>query len=115
MGVFAYPPKRCTRFGGYAKPPSLQGFGSRHFDKLDTTRIERHHVHRLEQLGDTVTLGSRGLNGPGIFEGQASTKKEAGKTNESRKACASLSADHGTCETVSQHTYAYGESKLANH
>ncbi len=27
-----------------------------YFDKLDTTRIERHHVRRLEQLGYTVTL-----------------------------------------------------------
>ena len=26
------------------------------FDKLDTARIERHHVRRLEQLGYTVTL-----------------------------------------------------------
>jgi hypothetical protein len=25
-------------------------------DRLDTARIERHHVRRLEQLGDTVTL-----------------------------------------------------------
>jgi len=30
--------------------------GADYFDKLDTTRIERHHVHRLEQLGYTVTL-----------------------------------------------------------
>ena len=27
-----------------------------YFDKLDTARIERHHVRRLEQLGYTVTL-----------------------------------------------------------
>jgi len=28
--------------------------GADYFDKLDTTRIERHHVRRLEQLGYTV-------------------------------------------------------------
>ena len=27
-----------------------------YFDKLDTTRIERHHVRRLEQIGYTITL-----------------------------------------------------------
>lgn len=30
--------------------------GADYFDKLDTARIERHHIHRLEQLGYTVTL-----------------------------------------------------------
>jgi transposase len=30
--------------------------GADYFDKLDTTRIERHHVRRLEQLGYSVTL-----------------------------------------------------------
>jgi hypothetical protein len=30
--------------------------GVDYFDKLDTARIERHHVRRLEQLGYTVTL-----------------------------------------------------------
>jgi transposase len=30
--------------------------GADYFDKLDTMRIQRHHVHRLEQLGYTVTL-----------------------------------------------------------
>jgi hypothetical protein len=30
--------------------------GAEYFDKLDTTRIQRHHVRRLEQLGFTVTL-----------------------------------------------------------
>jgi transposase len=30
--------------------------GADSFDRLDTARIERHHVRRLEQLGDTVTL-----------------------------------------------------------
>jgi transposase len=30
--------------------------GADYFDKLDTARIERHHVRRLEQLGYTVTL-----------------------------------------------------------
>lgn len=32
------------------------GLGADYFDKLDTARIERHHIHRLEQLGYTVTL-----------------------------------------------------------
>lgn len=30
--------------------------GADYFDKLDTARLQRHHVHRLEQLGFTVTL-----------------------------------------------------------
>jgi transposase len=30
--------------------------GAHYFDQLDATRVERHHVHRLEQLGYTVTL-----------------------------------------------------------
>jgi transposase len=30
--------------------------GADYFDKLDTTRLQRHHVHRLEQLGFAVTL-----------------------------------------------------------
>ena len=30
--------------------------GPDHFDRLDTARVERHHIHRLEQLGYTVTL-----------------------------------------------------------
>ena len=30
--------------------------GADYFDKLDTARIERHHIHRLDQLGYTVTL-----------------------------------------------------------
>jgi transposase len=30
--------------------------GADYFDKLDTARLERHHIHRLEQLGYTVTL-----------------------------------------------------------
>ncbi len=30
--------------------------GGNYFDQLDATRVERHHVHRLEQLGYTVTL-----------------------------------------------------------
>ena len=30
--------------------------GADSIDKLDTARIERHHVRRLEQLGYTVTL-----------------------------------------------------------
>jgi len=33
-----------------------QDLGADYFDKLDTARIERHHVRRLEQLGYTVTL-----------------------------------------------------------
>jgi transposase len=30
--------------------------GADYFEKLDTARIERHHVRRLEQLGYTVRL-----------------------------------------------------------
>jgi transposase len=30
--------------------------GADYFDQLDSRRIERHHVRRLEQLGYTVTL-----------------------------------------------------------
>jgi len=30
--------------------------GVDYFDQLDRTRVERHHIHRLEQLGYTVTL-----------------------------------------------------------
>ena len=30
--------------------------GAEYFDQLDRTRVERHHVQRLEQLGFTVTL-----------------------------------------------------------
>jgi hypothetical protein len=30
--------------------------GVDYFNRLDAARIERHHVHRLEQLGYTVTL-----------------------------------------------------------
>jgi hypothetical protein len=30
--------------------------GADYFDRLDTARLERQHVRRLEQLGYTVTL-----------------------------------------------------------
>jgi hypothetical protein len=30
--------------------------GADYLDKLDTTRLQRHHIQRLEQLGYTVTL-----------------------------------------------------------
>jgi hypothetical protein len=30
--------------------------GLEYFDQLDTARMQRHHVRRLEQLGYTVTL-----------------------------------------------------------
>ena len=30
--------------------------GADSFDHQDRGRIERHHIHRLEQLGSTVTL-----------------------------------------------------------
>jgi transposase len=30
--------------------------GADYFDRLDIQRLQRHHVHRLEQLGYTVTL-----------------------------------------------------------
>ena len=33
--------------------------GADYFDQLDAARIERHHVHPLEQLGYTVTLTPR--------------------------------------------------------
>ena len=33
--------------------------GADSFDRLDAARLERHHVHRLEQLGSTVTLTPR--------------------------------------------------------
>lgn len=35
--------------------------GADYFDKLDTARIERHHIHRLEQLGYAVTLTPKGV------------------------------------------------------
>jgi transposase len=30
--------------------------GEDYFDRLDTERVQRYHIHRLEQLGYTVTL-----------------------------------------------------------
>jgi transposase len=30
--------------------------GADYFDTLDTTRVQQHHIHRLEQLGFTVTV-----------------------------------------------------------
>jgi transposase len=30
--------------------------GPDYFDRLDKTRVERHHVRRLEQLGYTMSL-----------------------------------------------------------
>jgi hypothetical protein len=30
--------------------------GAAYFDHLEKNRLERHHTHRLEQLGYTVTL-----------------------------------------------------------
>jgi hypothetical protein len=30
--------------------------GADYFDKLDTMRIQRNHIHRLEQLGFAVTI-----------------------------------------------------------
>ncbi|HET8843400.1 MAG TPA: hypothetical protein VFN35_18200 [Ktedonobacteraceae bacterium] len=33
--------------------------GAAYFDQRDRGRIERHHIHRLELLGYTVTLASR--------------------------------------------------------
>jgi hypothetical protein len=38
---------------------SPSDLGADYFDKLDTKRIERHHVRRLEQLGYTVTLAPK--------------------------------------------------------
>ena len=37
-----------------------QELGASYFDTLDTARLERHHVHRLEQLGYTVQLTPSG-------------------------------------------------------
>jgi transposase len=37
------------------KKPSSD-LGADYFDHQDRGRIERHHIHRLEQLGSTVTL-----------------------------------------------------------
>jgi transposase len=37
------------------KKPS-KDLGADYFDKLESTRIERQHIRRLEQLGSTVTL-----------------------------------------------------------
>ncbi len=33
--------------------------GADYFDQRDRLRIERHHIHRLEQLGYTVTLTTK--------------------------------------------------------
>ena len=33
--------------------------GADYFDKLDTTRLQQHHISRLEQLGFTVTLTAK--------------------------------------------------------
>src|SRR6266566_2082505 len=33
--------------------------GADYFDQRDRGRIERHHIHRLEQLGYTVTLAPK--------------------------------------------------------
>ena len=33
--------------------------GAHYFDQLDADRIQQHHVHRLEQLGYSVTLNPR--------------------------------------------------------
>ena len=33
--------------------------GADYFDQRDRERIERHHIHRLEQLGYTVTLAPK--------------------------------------------------------
>lgn len=35
--------------------------GANYFEQRDRGRIERHHIHRLEQLGYTVTLRQRRL------------------------------------------------------
>ncbi len=39
-----------AHYGPYAD------LGPDHFDKLDTARLQRHHVRRLKQLGFSVTL-----------------------------------------------------------
>jgi hypothetical protein len=35
---------------------TYEDLGGDYFDKLDKTRIQQHHIHRLEQLGYMVTL-----------------------------------------------------------
>jgi hypothetical protein len=37
-------------------PQPYSDLGADYFDTLDTERVQRHHVHRLEQLGYAVTL-----------------------------------------------------------
>jgi transposase len=49
--VIAYRVLRAGR--PYADP------GPDYFDRLDAARLERHHLHRLEQLGYTVTLAPK--------------------------------------------------------
>lgn len=39
-----------------SKKKPYADLGADYFDKLDTERIQKHHVHRLEQLGFNVTL-----------------------------------------------------------
>ncbi len=36
--------------------PTVYELGADYFDRLDATRIQRHHIRRLEQLGYTVPL-----------------------------------------------------------
>jgi len=47
------------RLSDYLSHPAyqetLQRSGADYFDQRDRGRIERHHIHRLEQLGYTVT------------------------------------------------------------
>jgi hypothetical protein len=44
------------RSGPFHSPNPDPGIAADHFHTLDTTRIERRHVLRLEQLSYTVTL-----------------------------------------------------------
>jgi transposase len=39
-----------------SKKKPYEDLGADYFDKLDTERFQKHHIHRLEQLGFTVSL-----------------------------------------------------------
>jgi len=38
---------------------SYQDLGKEYFNRLEAPCLQRHHVHQLEQLGNTVTLSPR--------------------------------------------------------
>ena len=47
---------RCATRGILRTKKPYADLGADYFDQRDRERIERHHIHRLEQLGYTVTL-----------------------------------------------------------